>query len=64
MSHRTIGIIVTIGGLAVALVFALADVIGVGTDPTVFGTRQIIGTLVGGVAFVLGLALITWGGRS
>jgi len=60
MSTKTIGVIVTVGGLAVALFCALADVIGVGSAPTVFGLRQLIGTLAGGVAFVVGLALLTW----
>lgn len=53
---RWIGIVLCVGGVVVALVAALADVIGLG-DATVFGPRQIIGTVVGVLVLVVGLVL-------
>ena len=64
MSNRTLGIILLIVGILVALLFGLADVIGIGTDPTGFGFAQIIGLIVGIVLFVVGLIMLLTGGDS
>lgn len=57
MSTKTIGAIVAVVGLVVLLVSLLADVIGVGTGPGMFGPRQIAGTVVGVVVLIVGIAL-------
>jgi hypothetical protein len=57
MSSKTIGLIVAIVGLLAVLLFALADVIGVGSQPGVFGTRQLIGVIVGAVVLIVGVVI-------
>lgn len=54
MSSKTMGLIVAAVGLVGVLVFALADVLGIGSHPGIFGIRQIIGTAVGVVLLVAG----------
>ena len=54
---RWIGIVVAAVGIAVALVFALAEMVGLGTDVGTFGWKQLTGTIVGAVIFVVGLVL-------
>ena len=56
MSTRIVGLIVAIAGLLIGLFFTLADVLGVGQSPDMFGTTQIIGT-VGGVV-ILGAGIV------
>ena len=57
MSRKYIGMILAIVGVLVGLVFALADVIGIGTTPGVFGYGQIGGVVLGVVLLVVGLVL-------
>ena len=57
MSSKTIGIVALIAGIVIALVFALADLLGIGSHPDVFGQRQIIGIVIGGVVFIVGIVL-------
>lgn len=57
MSSKTIGLIVAIVGVLVGLFFVLADVIGVGASPDRFGSRQIIGTAVGALIFIVGVVV-------
>lgn len=54
---RTLGLIITIIGIIGVLVFTLADVLNLGADPDRFGTRQIIGTVVFVLVFLIGLIL-------
>jgi hypothetical protein len=54
MSLRTVGLIIAIAGIIIALVFALADVIGLGGLPDRFGWRQTVGTGFGIAAFIAG----------
>lgn len=54
---RTLGLIITIIGIVGVLIFTLADVLGFGADPDRFGNRQIIGTVVFVVVFLIGLIL-------
>ena len=63
MSLKTVGIILIIGGAIVALVFALADVIGISQMPDTFGFLQIIGTIVGVAAIIVGVVLLLRGGQ-
>ena len=53
---KIIGIVVLVLGALALVVFLLADVIGYGRPG--FGIRQIIGTIVGGVATIVGLVLL------
>jgi hypothetical protein len=57
MSNRTIGTIVSILGIVVLLVFALADVFGIGQTPDQIGWRQLIGVIAGALLFALGVYL-------
>jgi hypothetical protein len=54
---RTLGLIITIIGIIGVLVFTLADVLNLGADPDRFGNRQIIGTVVFVLVFLIGLIL-------
>lgn len=53
---KIIGIVLLVLGALALVVFLLADVIGYGRPG--FGIRQIIGTIVGGVATIVGLVLL------
>jgi hypothetical protein len=54
---RWMGIALIVVGILLALVAALADVIGLGQDVGAFGWRQLTGTIVGLVIFIAGLAI-------
>lgn len=62
MSNKTLGTILLIVGILVALIFALADVIGIGSYPGGFGWAQIVGLIVGLVLAVVGLIMLMSGG--
>jgi hypothetical protein len=53
MSRKTLGIIVAVVGVALIVISALADVIGVG-DGDGFGLLQIAGVVVGALGAVFG----------
>ena len=55
-AKRLIGIVVVVLGALGLLVFLLADVLGYGRPG--FGIRQLIGTITGGVAVIVGLILL------
>jgi hypothetical protein len=50
-------------GVVILLVSALADIIGIGGNPLVFGYRQLVGAAVGGMLAVAGAVLHWWFGR-
>lgn len=52
MSRKTLGITVAVLGIALIVISALADVIGIGGDG--FGVRQIAGVVVGAAAAFFG----------
>ena len=56
MSTKNMGLILAVIGVLLGLLFALADVIGVG-DPAQFGYIQIIGTVVGVLIFIGGVII-------
>ncbi|UCC72900.1 MAG: hypothetical protein JSV86_21565 [Gemmatimonadota bacterium] len=58
MSRRTVGLTVAVVGLIVGLLFALADLIGLGGTPG-FGRNQLIGVIVGAVILIIGIILYT-----
>jgi HD-like signal output (HDOD) protein len=53
---KTAGIVLLVVGIVVLLLSLLADVIGIGGSPA-FGSRQIVGTIVGAVVTLVGLVL-------
>ena len=65
MSRTAIGVLLSVGGLLIALIFALADVIRVGRYEG-FGPDQIKGTTTGVVILASGLAILiaSRGGRA
>ncbi len=54
MSRKSIGIVLLVIGVLILLVSALADVVGLGADPQVFGYRQIAGVAAGAAIGVIG----------
>ncbi len=54
MDKKTLGIVILIVGIILAVVSATLDIIGLGRQPG-FGYWQILGTTVGVIAFVIGL---------
>lgn len=57
MSNRTLGFIISVIGVVVLIVFALADVFGIGQSPNQIGYRQIIGAIAGALIFIVGIYL-------
>jgi len=55
-AKRIIGIVLVVLGVLGLIVFLLADILGYGRPG--FGIRQIIGTIAGGVAAIVGLILL------
>jgi hypothetical protein len=55
-AKKIIGIVLVVLGALGLIVFLLADVLGYGRPG--FGIRQIIGTIAGGVAAIVGLILL------
>lgn len=53
MSRKTIALIVVVAGIALVIVSALADVIGIGGGGG-FGLRQVSGVIVGVLAVAFG----------
>ncbi len=58
---KMIGIIVVIVGILVAGISLLADVIGIGSEDSVFGYKQLIGLLLGIAGVAAGVVLLVRG---
>lgn len=56
-SKKTVGVALLVIGVVLLVVSLIADVVGIGASPTMFGYRQIAGTIVGAIAAVVGLVL-------
>ncbi len=52
------GILFLVIGLIVLVLFAAADILGIGDNPYMFGTWQIGGSIVGAVFIIIGLVLL------
>jgi hypothetical protein len=63
MSRRRLGGVVIAIGVAVLLVSALADKIGIGEGGAI-GWKQVTGMTLGGAVIVVGLAVFLFAGRS
>jgi hypothetical protein len=57
MKPRAVGVVVALVGVALVVVSALADPLGIGGVDDTFGWKQITGVVVGGLVLLLGLAL-------
>ncbi|UCC62528.1 MAG: hypothetical protein JSV36_17470 [Anaerolineae bacterium] len=57
MGGKTAGIILLVVGIAVVIVSLIADALGIGNNPSVFGPQQIAGTVVGAIVAIVGLFL-------
>jgi hypothetical protein len=60
---KNIAMIILVVGILVLLASVLADVIGVGGSPRVFGYRQMMGAAVGCILAIAGAVLYWWSGR-
>jgi hypothetical protein len=60
---KNIAIVILVVGILVLLASVLADVIGVGGSPRVFGYRQLTGAAGGAVLAVAGAVIYWWSGR-
>ena len=63
MDRKLVGGVVTAAGVALLVLSALADPIGIGDDGE-FGWKQTTGVIVAAVAIVAGLVLRTRGERA
>jgi len=63
MNKRVIGIVLLLGGAAVAIASLAADVIGIGDNPVTFeiGWKQIIGAIFGLLSIIVGIWYIVKG---
>jgi len=57
MSTRTISLILILVGMIILAFSLLADLLGIGRDPSVFGPVQIIGAAIGLVSAAVGVYL-------
>lgn len=57
--NKGLGIAALAVGLVLLLGSALADIMGVGANPLVFGYKQLAGSVVGAVLAIIG-ALLYW----
>jgi hypothetical protein len=62
--NRGLAIVLLAVGVIVLLVSALADILGIGGNPLVFGYKQLAGVAVGAVIALIGGVLYWWSGRS
>jgi hypothetical protein len=58
-----LGIAALAVGLALLLGSALADIMGVGANPLVFGYKQLAGSVVGAVLVIIGASLYWRAGK-
>ncbi len=59
MSRKSVAIVLLVVGIVVLLVSASADIVGLGSDPNVFGYRQLAGSVAGAILALVG-ALLYW----
>lgn len=57
MNKKQLGQLLIIGGTAIGLLSLLADVLGLGGDPSVIGWKQLLGAGAGLVVLVIGVWL-------
>ena len=62
-TRKIIGTILLVVGIAVLLLFATADLLGIGENPD-FGPWQITGTIAGAIVAIIGLVILFKKGAS
>ena len=62
-NYQKIAIVIAVVGAILLLASLLADVSGASTDPDEFGSRQVLGTVVGIVILAVGGAVYFYGDR-
>jgi hypothetical protein len=62
--NKGLAIVLLAVGVIILLVSALADILGIGGNPLVFGYKQLAGVAVGAVIALIGGVLYWWSGRS
>ena len=63
MSVKTWSLVLIVAGVLVLAVSLLADAIGLGAQPGVFGWKQVLGSAAGFLGCMAGLALLWLRGR-
>ena len=58
MRYNYFGIFLIVVGLAVLLISAFADPVGIGGQPG-FGWKQVVGVIIGGILMIVGLTQAT-----
>lgn len=61
--NKRLAAAIAVVGVVIFLVSALADILGIGGNPLVFGYIQLAGVAVGGALAVAGTVLYWWFGR-
>jgi hypothetical protein len=56
-AKKSIGTLLLVVGIIALILFAIADIIGIGQNPS-FGRAQIVGVIIGAVVAVVGLFLL------
>jgi len=64
MRNKKLAIALLLVGLAIFLGSALADIVGLGDNPFVFGYKQLAGSVVGAVVSIAGAVLYWRAGRA
>lgn len=62
-TSKIIAIVLLVVGIAILLVSALGDIVGLGSAPNVFGYKQVAGAAVGGIVAIVGAVLYWRAGR-
>jgi len=57
MSTKSIGYILIVIGVIILVLFLLADMLGMGSDPSVIGWIQLLGAAVGLIVAIVGVVL-------
>lgn len=55
MSEKTVGLVLIVLGAIVGVLSLVADMVGVGTDPSTFGPLQFVGVIVGLLIVLFGV---------
>ena len=62
-NSKMIAVVVFVAGIAILLLSALADVVGLGGTPNTLGYKQMGGIVAGAVVAIVGAVVYWWAGR-
>ena len=63
IGSKSLALVLLLVGVALMLGSAVADIVGLGATPLVFGYRQLAGTVVGALLAAVGAAMYWRAGR-